>query len=151
MMSPSDSARLSPDDPFHLSRFTNAQEGHYQKVLAELRSGQKRTHWMWFIFPQISGLGHSSMANLYAIKSEEEARQYLAHPVLGPRLLKCMETVFAIEGRTVSQIFGYPDDVKLRSCLTLFGYVADPQSIFTKVLDKYFNGEKDGATLSLLK
>ena len=151
MMNPTDSVSLSPDDPFHLSRFTNAQEGLYQNVLVELRTGQKRTHWMWFIFPQISGLGHSDMAKHYAIKSEEEARQYLTHPVLGARLLKCAETVFAIEGRTVSQIFGHPDDIKLRSCLTLFGCVAGPQSIFTKVLDKYFNGEKDGETLRLLK
>ena len=151
MINSTDSSSLIPDDPFHLSRFMSAQEGVYQNVLAELRSGQKRTHWMWFIFPQISGLGSSGMAKHYAIKSEEEARQYLAHPVLGARLLECAKTVFAIEGRTVSQIFGYPDDVKLRSCLTLFGYVAGPQSIFDNVLDKYFNGEKDGVTLRLLK
>jgi uncharacterized protein (DUF1810 family) len=151
MMNPADSLCLIPEDPFHLSRFLSAQEGIYQNVLVELRNGQKRTHWMWFIFPQISGLGHSETAKHYAIKSLEEARQYLAHPVLGARLLECAKTVFAIEGRTVSEIFGYPDDVKLRSCLTLFGSVAGPQSIFTKVLDKYFNGEKDGETLRLLK
>jgi uncharacterized protein (DUF1810 family) len=112
------------DDPFDLARFTSAQESVYDRALAEVRNGQKRSHWMWFIFPQIDGLGFSSTAKHYAIKSAEEARQYLMHPVLGPRLRECTEAVLAVNGRTASQIFGSPDDLKLRSCMTLFDSVA---------------------------
>lgn len=137
--------------PFDLSRFTNAQQSIYDSVLAELRSGRKRTHWMWYIFPQIDGLGHSATSKHYAIKSLEEARQYLNHPVLGKRLLECAEAVFTIEGRSASEIFGYPDDLKLKSSMTLFAYVADPHSVFARILDKYFNGERDGLTLQLLE
>jgi uncharacterized protein (DUF1810 family) len=137
--------------PFDLSRFTSAQESIYDSVLAELRSGRKRTHWMWYIFPQIDGLGHSATSKHYAIKSLEEARQYLNHPVLGKRLLECAEAVFTIEGRSASEIFGYPDDLKLKSSMTLFAYVADPHSVFARILDKYFNGERDGLTLQLLE
>ena len=139
------------DDPFQLRRFTSAQEGIYDSVLAELKSGQKRTHWMWFIFPQIEGLGHSTASKYYAIKSIEEARQYLNHPVLGTRLLECAETVLAIEGRSISEIFGYPDDLKLKSSMTLFASVADPRSVFVRILDKYFQGERDVKTLHLLE
>ena len=139
------------DDPFDLSRFMRAQEGIYNRVLAELRAGQKRTHWMWFIFPQIDGLGHSTTSKHYAIKSKEEARQYLNHPVLGTRLLECAEVVFTIEGRSVSKIFGYPDDLKLKSSMTLFASVANPRSVFVRVLDKYFHGEQDVRTLQLLE
>jgi uncharacterized protein (DUF1810 family) len=139
------------DDPFQLRRFTSAQEGIYDSVLAELKSGQKRTHWMWFIFPQIDGLGHSTTSKYYAIKSIEEARQYLNHPVLGTRLLECAETVLAIEGRSISEIFGYPDDLKLKSSMTLFASVADPRSVFVRILDKYFHGEGDVRTLHLLE
>ena len=134
-------------DPFNLDRFTSAQESIYARVLAELKSGRKRTHWMWYIFPQIDGLGNSTISKRYAIKSLEEARQYLNHPVLGTRLLECAEAVLAIEGRSISEVFGYPDDLKLKSSMTLFACVADPRSIFVRVLDKYFQGERDVRTL----
>lgn len=143
---------IGRNDPFDLSRFTGAQERIYGAVLTELRCGQKRTHWMWFIFPQIDGLGHSPTAKHYAIKSIEEARAYLNHPVLGPRLIECAEAVLAVEGRSVSAIFGYPDDLKLKSSMTLFASVAeDPRSVFVLVLEKYFRGEQDGATLRLVE
>jgi uncharacterized protein (DUF1810 family) len=106
---------------------------------------------MWFIFPQIDGLAHSATSKHYAIKSIEEARQYLNHPVLGTRLLECAETVLAIEGRSISEIFGYPDDLKLKSSMTLFASVADPHSVFVRILDKYFHGEQDAKTLHLLE
>jgi uncharacterized protein (DUF1810 family) len=138
-------------DPFNLARFTDAQAGVYDRALAELRSGRKRTHWMWFIFPQVAGLGHSGMSKHYAIKNSEEAREYLNHPVLGPRLVQCAEAVLAVEGRTISEIFGYPDDLKLRSSMTLFARVAEGGSIFARVLDKYFRGEADERTLRLLE
>ncbi|MEJ2697291.1 MAG: DUF1810 domain-containing protein [Candidatus Sulfobium sp.] len=139
------------NDPFDLSRFTKAQEGVYNAVLRELGSGRKRTHWMWYIFPQIDGLGHSPTSQYYAIKSMAEARQYLKHPVLGKRLLECTESVLAVEGRSVSEIFGYPDDLKLKSSMTLFASVADPPSVFDRVIDKYFHGERDARTLDLLE
>jgi len=106
---------------------------------------------MWYIFPQLDGLGHSTTSKHYAIKSIEEARQYLKHPVLGPRLLDCADAVFAIEGRSVSKIFGYPDKLKLQSSMTLFAFVADQGSVFVRVLDKYFHGERDVKTLQLLE
>jgi uncharacterized protein (DUF1810 family) len=143
---------IGRDDPFDLSRFTKAQEGTYDSVLAELKSGRKRTHWIWFIFPQFSGLGHSPTSQHYAIKSIEEARQYLNHPVLGARLLECSKTVLGVEGRYVSEIFGYPDDLKLKSSMTLFASVAEnPHSVFNSVLEKYFQGEQDARTLHLLE
>ena len=129
----------------------SAQESIYDRALTELRNGQKRTHWMWYIFPQIDGLGHSTTSKYYAIKSIEEARQYLNHPVLGKRLLECAEAVFAAEGRSISEIFGYPDNLKLKSSMTLFACVADPYSVFSRILDKYFNGGKDALTLQLLE
>jgi len=150
MMSSDDS--IGGNDPFDLARFTTAQEKIYGAVLAELRSGQKRSHWMWFIFPQIDGLGFSPTAKRYAIKSIEEAGAYLDHPVLGARLVECAEAVLAVEGRTVSAIFGYPDDMKLKSSMTLFAWVTeDPRSVFVRVLEKYFRGEQDGATLRLVE
>ena len=142
---------INASNTVDLSRFTNAQENIYDSVLAELRNGRKRTHWMWYIFPQIDGLGHSATSKHYAIKSIEEARQYLNHPVLGQRLLECAEAVFAIEGRSISEIFGYPDNLKLKSSMTLFVYVAAPCSVFARILDKYFNGEQDALTLQLLE
>lgn len=138
-------------DPFDLGRFLSAQESCYDAVLAELRSGQKRTHWMWYIFPQIDGLGHSPTAKHYAIKSMEEARQYLHHPVLGARLVECAEAVLAVKGRSVSEIFGYPDDMKLKSSMTLFARAAAAASVFDQVIDRYFQGERDGMTLRLLE
>ena len=138
------------DDPFDLGRFTTAQESVYDDVCIELRSGQKRTHWMWFIFPQIDGLAQSTTSKFYAIKSLDEARHYLDHPVLGKRLLECTDTVLAVEGRTISEIFAHPDDLKLQSSMTLFGYIAGPESIFIRILDKYYRGERDIRTLKIL-
>ncbi len=137
--------------PFDLERFLSAQAASYYQALTELRGGRKRTHWMWFIFPQIAGLGHSSTSMHYALQSLEEARAYLHHPVLGLRLRECAEAVRAVEGRSASAIFGYPDDLKLRSCMTLFAAVAEPESVFSRVLDKYFQGKPDERTLQLLK
>lgn len=145
-------AHAGIDDPLDLKRFTSAQEGIYGNVLKELRRGQKSSHWMWFIFPQISGLGRSSTSMHYAIKSMEEARTYLAHPVLGARLRECSEAVLAVEGRSASAIFGYPDDMKLQSSMTLFEYAADdPDSVFARVLDKYYGGERDRTTIRLVE
>lgn len=137
-------------DPFNLRRFVDAQAGIYDQALAELRHGHKRSHWMWFIFPQIDGLGKSPTAQHFAITSIEEGRQYLHHPLLGPRLLECTEVVLAIEGRSASQIFGYPDDLKLKSSMTLFANAAEADSVFVRVLEKYFSGEMDGATVRIL-
>jgi uncharacterized protein (DUF1810 family) len=142
---------IGRNDQFDLNRFTSAQKNIYGTVLAELRSGQKRTHWMWYIFPQIDGLGYSSTAKYYSIKSMEEAQQFLKHPVLGTRLLECAEAVLAIEERSIAEIFGYPDDLKLKSSMTLFAYVAAPDSVFIRILDKYFHGEQDVRTLDLLE
>jgi uncharacterized protein (DUF1810 family) len=143
---------IGRDDPYNLTRFTSAQERIYDAVLAELRSGQKRSHWIWFIFPQLEGLGHSPTARHYAIKSIGEAREYLEHPLLGARLLECAEAVMAVEGRSVSAIFGYPDDLKLKSSMTLFASVTqNPHSVFLRVLEKYFHGEQDERTLQLLE
>lgn len=137
-------------DPFNLDRFVSAQEGIYGNVLAELRSGQKRTHWMWFIFPQFDGLGYSATSKHYAIKSKAEAQQYLNHPILGKRLVECVEAVLGIKGRSASAIFGSPDDMKLKSSMTLFAAVTPPESVFARVLDAYFSGNRDSKTLSLM-
>lgn len=137
-------------DPYDLGRFVKAQDGIYDRALAELRSGRKQSHWMWFIFPQIDGLGHSPAARHYAIKTRQEARAYLDHPVLGARLTECAETVLAIQGRSASAVFGYPDDLKLRSSMTLFEAVAGTESIFARVLDRYHDGERDAKSLQLL-
>ena len=138
------------NDPYHLSRFVQAQDDHYATALAEIQSGQKRSHWMWFIFPQIDGLGMTSISRHFAIKSIEEARAYLEHPVLGPRLLACAEAVVGLEGLSAAEIFDYPDDLKLRSCATLFACVSPPGSVFERLLAKYFQGERDEMTLRLL-
>ena len=140
----------SPDDPHDLIRFVEAQEDHFAQALAEISSGRKRSHWMWFIFPQIDGLAFSSTSKRYSIKSVEEAKAFLNHPVLGPRLLECMDAVVRVEGRSATDIFGSPDDLKLRSCATLFASVSPPNSVFERVIDKYYQGERDGKTLQLL-
>ena len=137
-------------DPFDLNRFAQAQVGTYHRALAEIRGGQKRSHWMWYIFPQFDGLGFSSTSKLYAIKSVAEAEAYLGHPVLGPRLRECAEAVLRVEGRSAFEIFGSPDDMKLRSCATLFACVSPAGSVFDRLLGKYFRGERDGKTLRLL-
>lgn len=140
------------NDPFGLDRFTAAQERVYGTVLSELRSGQKRSHWMWFIFPQVVGLGHSLTSVHYSMKSVAEARAYLEHPVLGARLVECSKTLLDVEGRSASAIFGYPDDMKLKSSMTLFASVAeDPCSVFVQVLEKYFKGQRDSSTLEIIK
>jgi uncharacterized protein (DUF1810 family) len=142
-------------DRFDLGRFTRAQEGIFERALGELRAGQKRTHWMWFIFPQIAGLGQSSTSRRYAIRSLEEAMHYLGHPVLGGRLRQCCQALLGLKGRSVSQIFGYPDDLKLKSSMTLFARAAaesgESPSPFDEVLDKYFGGQRDGKTLDILQ
>lgn len=139
------------DDPFDLKRFVDAQSFIFDRVLAELRDGCKRSHWMWFIFPQIAGLGFSAMSQTYAISSLDEARAYLAHPVLGDRLRQCVELVVEVEeGRSVHAIFGNPDDLKFRSCLTLFAQ-ASGEEVFVRALDRFFDGEPDPATLQILQ
>jgi uncharacterized protein (DUF1810 family) len=139
------------NDPFDLGRFVDAQEGVYDGVLTELRNGRKRTHWMWYIFPQVEGLGHSPTSRHYAIRSLTEARQYLRHPVLGRRLVECAEAVLGVDGRSASEIFGYPDDMKLKSSMTLFASVAGEDPVFDRVLEKYFHGQRDERTLRILE
>lgn len=137
-------------DPHHLSRFIQAQERDYDQALSEIRSGRKRSHWMWYVFPQFAGLGLSPTARHYAIKSVAEAEAYLRHPILGPRLLECARATLALEGRSASEVFGSPDDMKLRSCATLFADVSPAGSLFEQLLDKYFGGERDDKTLALV-
>ena len=139
--------QIARDDPYDLARFVDAQRDVHATALAELRAGRKRTHWMWFVFPQIEGLGSSWMAQRYAIASAAEAEAYLHHPVLGSRLVECAEALLAIEGRSAREILGPPDDLKLKSSATLFAAVSPPGSAFERVLDKYFAGERDEATL----
>ncbi|GJH20328.1 DUF1810 domain-containing protein [Caballeronia novacaledonica] len=138
-------------DPYDLQRFVDAQESVIDDVRAELAAGRKRTHWMWFVFPQIAGLGHSAMAQHYAISSREEARAYLAHPVLGARLVELTRIVNGVQGRSVSDIFGYPDDMKFHSSMTLFAHTADDADVFNEALHRYFEGRADEATLSRLQ
>ena len=133
-----------------LNRFLLGQESLYGLALSELRSGRKRSHWMWFVFPQFAGLGASPMSQHYAIKSAAEAEAYLRHPVLGPRLVECCEAVLAVKDRTALEIFGSPDDVKLRSCVTLFAHVSPPGSVFEQLLQRYFPEGPDDRTLRLL-
>jgi len=138
-----------PDDPYDLERFVRAQ-AEYPRVLAEIRGGRKQSHWMWFTFPQIAGLGSSAMSRTFAIRSAPEASAYLAHPVLGLRLVECAAALLAREGSSAFEVFGSPDDMKLRSCMTLFASVSPTGSVFHRVLDRYFEGEPDGLTLRLL-
>lgn len=139
-------------DPFDLERFVDAQSGVHERAVAELRGGRKRSHWMWFVFPQLAGLGHSGMARRYGITGLDEARAYLEHPVLGARLLECGQTLEALDARlSASDIFGSPDDLKLRSSLTLFAQAAGPGSIFERLLAKYFAGRADDRTLAMLR
>jgi uncharacterized protein (DUF1810 family) len=137
-------------DPFGLERFVQAQAPVYREVLAELRAGRKRTHWMWFVFPQIAGLGHSAMARHYAIGSVEEARAYLAHPLLGARLRECSAAVLTSGEPDAHRIFGAPDDLKFRSCMTLFQHVAPHEPVFAQCLERFFGGAPDAQTLAVL-
>lgn len=138
------------EDPFNLARFLTAQEHTYEPALAELKRGEKESHWMWFIFPQIDGPGHSDMAIRYAIKSWQEAAAYLQHPILGPRLIECSSALLQIRGKIASDIMGYPDDLKLHSSMTLFASVSKEGSIFRQVIDKYFQGQPDKKTIDIL-
>jgi len=134
-----------------LVRFLDAQNQVYLKALAEARNGRKETHWMWFVFPQLTGLGTSDASKYYGIADLDEAAAYLAHPVLGKHLIEISEAVLAIQGKTATDIFGTPDDLKLRSCMTLFAMVSGADPVFQKVLDRYFNGLSDSCTLELHK
>jgi len=147
---PSDESRTA-DDPYNLHRFVHAQAANYAHALTEMKNGKKRTHWMWYIFPQLDGLALSTTSQRYAIKSVEEAEAYLAHPLLGPRLHVCATAVLQIEGRSATEVFGSPDDLKLRSCTTLFACVSPPGSVFDRLLTKYYGGERDKTTLRLLR
>jgi uncharacterized protein (DUF1810 family) len=138
------------EDPYNLARFLSAQEDDYAQALAEIQSGRKRSHWMWYIFPQIDGLGWSSTSKFYAIKNRDEAGAYLNHPVLGKRLLECAHAALQVNGRSANEIFGSPDDLKLRSCATLFAQVSPPGSLFEQIIEKFFDGRRDEKTLRLL-
>ena len=138
-------------DPHDLARFVSAEAEDYDQALAEIMAARKTSHWMWYIFPQIDGLGFSSMSQKYAIKSLDEARRYLDHPVLGPRLVEIAEAALGVEGRSGHDIFGSPDDMKLKSSATLFASVAPPDSVFARLLDKFFDGKSDGKTLGLIE
>jgi uncharacterized protein (DUF1810 family) len=140
----------SADDPHNLSRFVEAQQDDYEQALAEIRKGRKSSHWMWYILPQFHGLGFSSMSRRYSIKSVAEAKAYLAHPILGPRLVECAEAALRVEGRSAFDIFGSPDEMKLRSSATLFAVASPAGSVFDRLLDKYFQGKRDDKTLHLL-
>jgi uncharacterized protein (DUF1810 family) len=140
----------SANDPHNLQRFVDAQNAVFEQVCAELRAGQKQGHWMWFIFPQLRGLGNSEVAVHFAITSRDEAQMYLKHPVLGPRIRECTRLVNLVEGRLISQILGHPDDLKFRSSLTLFASATTENKIFNDALQKYFSGEPDRLTLERL-
>jgi uncharacterized protein (DUF1810 family) len=139
-----------PTGPHELQRFVDAQASVIESAKRELRSGRKRTHWMWFMFPQFEGLGRSARSRRYAIGSREAADAYLSHPVLGPRLCECTEIVNGLEGRSATEVFGSPDDLKFRSSMTLFAAVADDPDPFDTALERYYDGEPDSKTLELL-
>ena len=141
---------LTAGDPHDLARFVEAQRGVHADALAELRAGRKRSHWMWFVFPQVTGLGASSTAQFYAIQSRAEASAYLAHPLLGARLQECAGALLAVDGRTAEQIMGFPDHLKLQSSMTLFAALAGPGNPFAAVLDRYYEGRRCPQTLAFL-
>lgn len=138
-------------DQNNLQRFTDAQEPVYRQVVAELAAGEKTSHWMWFVFPQLDGLGRSSMAQRFAIRSREEAKAYWQHPVLGSRLRECIDLMLAIKGKSALEILDTPDDLKFRSCLTLFAAVLPDEPVFARALEKYFAGGGDSRTLAMLR
>jgi uncharacterized protein (DUF1810 family) len=138
-------------DAFNLDRFVSAQSGVYAQVLAELSEGRKRSHWIWFIFPQMKGLGRSAQSEYYGIGSLAEASAYARHPLLGARLIECTQLVNRVEGRTIGEILGSPDDLKFRSAMTLFSRAAEEATVFDEALAKYFHGEGDPLTLKLLR
>lgn len=138
------------DDPYRLQRFVDAQDPVFEQVCAELGRGRKATHWMWFIFPQLAGLGHSRIATEFGISSRQEAEAYLGHPVLGPRLRECARLVNQVDQRSIGEILGYPDDLKFRSCMTLFAHAGPDNQVFKAALTKYFAGEEDSVTIARL-
>lgn len=140
----------TPADPFDLQRFVDAQADDYDRALAELRAGRKRSHWMWYVFPQLRGLGFSEMSVHYGITGLGEARAYLAHPLLGPRLRECCAVLLSLPTRSAHDIFGTPDDLKLRSSATLFARVSPAGSVFEQILNRFFDGQPDARTLRLL-
>ena len=137
-------------DPAGLERFVKAQKYDYDTALREIRSGRKRSHWMWYIFPQLQGLGYSSTAQYYGIRDLEEAQDYMEHPVLGPRIVEISEALLVLDTSDASAVMGYPDDLKLRSSMTLFELAAPEQPVFGRVLEKYYSGRRDRRTLELL-
>lgn len=142
---------MSEQDPYNLQRFLAAQAGDYEDALGELQHGRKESHWIWYIFPQVAGLGHSSMAEKYAIQSRAEALAYLNHPVLGARLRACAEMLLQHQAKRIQDIMGYPDDLKLRSSMTLFAAISSPGGIFRKVLDAFYSGQMDERTIAFLQ
>jgi len=143
-------SRANSADPHNLQRFVDAQEHYYEQAMAEICAGKKRSHWMWFVFPQIDGLGRSPTSRQFAIKNRSEAECYLAHPVLGPRLIECCEALLAQPNDSAHDVFEYPDDLKLRSSMTLFARTSPSNPIFQKVLDRFFGGSQDERTIQLL-
>ena len=141
---------MTSNAPLDAQRFVDAQAPVIERVRSELRGGRKRTHWMWFVFPQIAGLGNSAMAVRYAIGSPGEARAYLAHPILGPRLRECTQLVLDVQGRSIEAIFGHPDNLKFHSSMTLFAFAAPDEAVFSNALQKHFGGERDAGTLEVL-
>jgi len=141
---------MNERDPYKLHRFLTAQAQDYECALGELQRGRKESHWIWYIFPQVAGLGHSSMAQEYAIRSEAEAVAYLGHAILGARLQRCCEALLKHHGKSVQDIMGFPDDLKLRSSMTLFATISAPDSVFHKVLDAFYSGEMDKRTIAFL-
>jgi uncharacterized protein (DUF1810 family) len=141
---------MRADDPYNLERFVDAQSRWFECACKELAEGQKQSHWMWFIFPQLIGLGHSAMANRYGISSRQEAQAYFRHPILGPRLEQCTQLVMLVEDRSIEQIFREPDDLKFRSSMTLFACTASEPKIFEDALQKYFAGKADLLTIDKL-
>jgi uncharacterized protein (DUF1810 family) len=141
---------LTMSDPYNLARFMDAQEQDYERAVSEIRSGRKQSHWMWYIFPQFDGLGSSGTSRRFSVKSVGEAEAYLRHPLLGPRLVECAEAVLRLEGLSAFEIFGHPDDMKLRSCATLFAYVSSDGSVFHRIIDTYFQRQHDDLTLRLI-
>jgi uncharacterized protein (DUF1810 family) len=139
------------NDPYNLQRFVDAQDSVYKEVCRELKDGYKRSHWMWFIFPQIKGLGHSPLASKFAISSLREAEEYLQHPILGPRLRECSRLVTILEGRSIDQIFGHTDSLKFRSSMTLFARATPHNEVFKDALQKYFGAESDPLTLERIE
>ena len=139
------------DDPHDLHRFVEAQQRTFMQAVSELEDGHKTSHWMWFVFPQLRGLGRSPMATRYGIESLDEAHAYLAHPLLGPRLKECVRLALRIDGRSITEIFGSPDHMKFRSCMTLFDRAAPDETLFAQALQKYFGGTPDARTLELLR